>query len=852
MFKLATLMFARDLRVRRGRWLLTWFGVATGVSVVFAVLTLRQSLQSTFYQQIDPVFANAVFLAPAGGGHLSDKLVEAIQAIPGIDHASGAVTHAVQLRTGKLTLRSQLLGVDLLSPAIKRFGASAQLRFQDDDLAFIAQADSVALSADVARRAGFELGDRVQVASSIGVRDLVVRGVFEWTDRAPGHREELPMMLMDTYAAALLMDQRDLVDLVVVETALDAAALRRSMQERGIRDVHVRDGAALDAPANQLAESFSWNLLSSALFSVALSIILIYTTMSHRVLALQRELSILRCLGTTQSGMTRIVLWESFLTGASASLAGLVLGYAGAVASFRVARDLVSTLYVEVQPGALRATVGSALIASAIGMGACLLGSIVPAWRAARTSPIRGAQRRHAPAMRFFPALALSLGAGAVGAAAVLGPGRGNASLALNVVGIVIACFGSVALLLVGLRVLARTRKNGVGQSSLAWNVACANVGRDPLRSVSAATALGLSVAVALATIISLRSFVDTFERWVQREVAAEIHITAGAPLQGPMVTPLTEQLTPEFSRVPGVRYVNPFRILTTSYAGQPIQLIGYDFDRYGDVYRFASLNGDIDACKAGLIAGTSVLITEPVWRRRGVQPGTKLALETPGGTVDFEVCAVVQNYSSPFGAIWMDRDRTRNDWNDRSVDTYDIFIEPGVDAREVQRRIADEFGTRYDLHVVTKAEFERLIIGTAKAAFYLTYAIVAVCVFIGLLHLSVAFLALARDRRHELNILRAMGAPTPDVVASFSLEASAVCLAGSILGAVAGVGLAGFGTTRFSDQVQGFVVTPHFDLAFILAVALLFVAVGVMASRRASRLQCEAADLLELSSDPS
>jgi ABC-type antimicrobial peptide transport system permease subunit len=199
-----------------------------------------------------------------------------------------------------------------------------------------------------------------------------------------------------------------------------------------------------------------------------------------------------------------------------------------------------------------------------------------------------------------------------------------------------------------------------------------------------------------------------------------------------------------------------------------------------------------------------------------------------------------------------MDRDRMRNDWNDRSVDTYDIFIEPGVDAREVQRRIADEFGTRYDLHVVTKAEFERLIIGTAKAAFYLTYAIVAVCVFIGLLHLSVAFLALARDRRHELNVLRAMGAPTPHVVASFSLEASAVCLAGSILGAVAGVGLAWFGTTRFSDQVQGFVVTPHFDLSFILAVALLFVAVGVMASRRASRLQCEAADLLELSSDPS
>ncbi len=113
---------------------------------------------------------------------------------------------------------------------------------------------------------------------------------------------------------------------------------------------------------------------------------LIFNAFAMAVTQRRRQIGSLRALGMTRHQVLRLVLIESLVVGGLGAVLGLVAGPLlgrGAIALMKVflGRDLFAF-------SASSVSLSSLLLATALGVGIALLSALVPAWGAARVSPL--------------------------------------------------------------------------------------------------------------------------------------------------------------------------------------------------------------------------------------------------------------------------------------------------------------------------------------------------------------------------------------------------------------------------------------------------------------------------------
>jgi putative ABC transport system permease protein len=126
-----------------------------------------------------------------------------------------------------------------------------------------------------------------------------------------------------------------------------------------------------------MAQATAWGTSAIALVVAALGVV---NTMSMAVLERTREIGLLRAVGWRRRRVLGLLLWESVVLTAAGGVLGIVFGLAGlrALAQVPTMRliaiaHLTAELYLEA-------------LALAIGVG--IVGGLLPAYRAARISPV--------------------------------------------------------------------------------------------------------------------------------------------------------------------------------------------------------------------------------------------------------------------------------------------------------------------------------------------------------------------------------------------------------------------------------------------------------------------------------
>jgi putative ABC transport system permease protein len=112
--------------------------------------------------------------------------------------------------------------------------------------------------------------------------------------------------------------------------------------------------------------------------AVVISFMVVLLAMYTTIIERTREIGILRAMGASQRTVVRYIIGESFLiclAGVAAGMGLAVLGAWGVPAVFPTLTVQLSSQW--------------AVIASALGLAGGLLGSLYPAWRAARLDPIQ-------------------------------------------------------------------------------------------------------------------------------------------------------------------------------------------------------------------------------------------------------------------------------------------------------------------------------------------------------------------------------------------------------------------------------------------------------------------------------
>lgn len=764
-------------RHHRGKTLLTLLGVVVGVATFTSIRTARATLVSGLKGTVDRMAGKAHLQVFADGG-VPEEMLERLYDHEGILAVAPAIEQIVlpeQTELGSLLV----LGVDLLGDReMREYGFDGEDQDIDDPLLFLAQADSIAMARDLARRAGLEAGDRFRFNTPRGVKDVVVRGLLEPKGVAEAFGGNL--IVMDVYAAQDLFGRGRRFDRIEVrlEEGVDLARgqeLVLTAVGPGYRiETPERRGAAME----KLIANFTIGFTMSSVMALGIGTFLIYNSFSVAVQRRRRDIGTLRALGATPRQVQALFLLESLCLGVAGAVLGIGVGVALAKASLGVMGETVAQVYGLHNRASVELDLEVVLQSLALGIVASLVGGWSPARAASRVKPTEAlAKGVHGARMAPASGLRLALGFGGFALAIVVAkwqavPGlvRFALPLGLGSVATIVLAGPLARLLLEALApLLARV-------TPVAGRLAADSLLSNPRRTSGTVVAMTLSLAFVIGMGGYLSSVKHTLSRWMDQTLTSDLYVRSS-----PNLTHHDYRFDPavkdELLGLPGVERVESFRGMRVPYRGAEIMVMSIDIDPLLDRSVFDFTAGDTETMREGLARQRKVAISDNLSRLHGLGVGDDLVLDTPTGTARLPVAVVVNDFSSDQGSLYLDRALFVEIFADDRVDTFDITIGEGVDPHTVRDAVRKQIGGRMPALISTRREFTAEI-GKAIDAFHaLTQVTVLLALVVAFLGIVTSLLITVAERQREIGILKALGALGSQIRTSVVFEALAVAL---------------------------------------------------------------------------
>ena len=236
----------------------------------------------------------------------------------------------------------------------------------------------------VGSSSGLKTGSTLNVLVNDQVCSFTVRGVFD------DAQDDSNALVMDIGAAQKLLRREGRVDriLVKVPESVPLAEWQKTLAQHLPEGISIAaQGTGTDENRKMLA-AFRWNLKLLSYIALVVGAFLIYNTISVSVVRRRPEIGILRALGASRAAVMGAFLAEAVTFGIVGSALGIPLGRAMAAGAVRLLAGTVDSLYVTSQPGSITLTLGSYLLALAIGLSVSIFSALSPAREASLVPPI--------------------------------------------------------------------------------------------------------------------------------------------------------------------------------------------------------------------------------------------------------------------------------------------------------------------------------------------------------------------------------------------------------------------------------------------------------------------------------
>ncbi|MFG1805052.1 FtsX-like permease family protein [Streptomyces sp. NPDC049040] len=534
--------------------------------------------------------------------------------------------------------------------------------------------------------------------------------------------------------------------------------------------------------------------------SLLVAVLVVVGTFALSIQQRHRELALLRAIAATSGQIRRLIGREALLVGGAA-------GVLGSLAGLPLAHWLLGRFVaIGALPDTLRPTVG--FLPMAAGTGATLLG----AWAAARISARRIARIHPAQALaeaaterrtgrgRTVAGLILLAGGGAL--VAVLGTLDTEPAATPVTYLCVVVLAGAVSLLgpfvvAAGTALLAGPLRLGRFPGLMAGR----NVRHNAVRMAAAVTPLALLVAMS-STVLFVR---PTLDAAAQREAAAGTRAGWVLASDGLGVPGAAADAV---RRVPGVTAVtevvrSTVRVGLDKYPVQGVTSEGLS----------STWDPDVVAGSLEHFGTDSVAVSRLVAGKRGLKPGSRLALTLGDGTPVTLTVAAVYGRGLGFGDLTLSH-RLLARHVDNPLSSTVLVAAGGTAGRDRLSAAVRQFpGVR----VLDRGGAEKSAAGRQQTDAEVGYlAMALVLAFTAIAVVNTLAMSTA-ERVGEFALLRLAGATRRQVLRMLRFEALAVLLIGAALGS--GIALAV--VTAFSVGMTGRAAPAVEPLAYACVVAL-------------------------------
>jgi len=823
--RLASLAW-RGLLARPLRTALAMAGVGLGVAVVTATIVAGSSSQQALRSATADLLGSAdVRLRAFADAGFQPRTLQALRALPEVMTATPVSERRLLVSTvpgeDEQVFTLLVVGIDPETDA----------RIREPDVV-----EGVALSpnsptdalvpASWARRHGLGLGDELLLGGRReGMPPLRIIGLLPDSGIAALEGGDVLVMqratLDDAFEIPAPIRAIDL-DLAAPETELAPAidAVTATLDEPFV--VETADDAAARLASAQA--SFTGVAFLFGLVALVVGAFLVGNTLAMTVGERTRELGLLRAAGTTSRQVLGIVLRQAVAIGVVGSLVGIAGGVALAAAMI----GFLSSTRAVLVSGLPLPPIGL-LVAFALGLLVTLAGSIVPAMRAARLSPLDALRPSRRPdrdlAERLRPVVIGALGVVGIGVLAVVVAGVTAPLLPiLLALGLLVGGAIAAAFVLEPLgRIIGRPFEWFFGAQGLLGR---ANLGRDRTRT-------GLTVGammIALAAVVALGTVAESAragtERWVASILPGGHAIRTGLPLD-------VETFRPTFEATAGLQAASPVLELPavrhTDDGAVETAVAGIDpnvFQDHGGLILEGVERAD---AFASLRAGGSVLVPVSLAAREGIEVGEVIALGLPGEEpTGFSVAGLVE-YTLPArtadGALLVSASDARDRFGAAQASLWVMIPQEDVPpsafasaVRETAAGLAAQPLTARDLAGELSRSLDTLI------GLFDVLALIAVA--IGALGIVNTLGIGISERVREIAILRSHGMTVGQVQAMVVTEAA-------IMGAIAGVLAIGTGLVVAVTLIGGGAsaeLAAGVRLPWALLIAVVLVGTGVAA----------------------
>jgi len=555
-----------------------------------------------------------------------------------------------------------------------------------------------------------------------------------------------------------------------VETA------RRRLQTLLPPGVDVAPPASAAQATTRFSRAYRINLNVLALVALFTGAMLVYATQTLSAVRRRPQFALLRTLGLSRRRLVMSVIGEGAVLGAIGASVGLLAGYIiAAMALARFGGDLGA--------GFFRATTArpsleplSLSIFAALGIGAAVVASALPAREAARAAPAAALKAIDADVLlpAAMPGIAWTLIA--AGLAATLLPAIEDLPL-FGYLAIALILTGGI-LAIPGVAQAALTRVPA--PRALPPSLALAHLRATPGRFAAMLAAVVASIALMVSMAIMVTSFRQSLDDWLHVVLPADLYLRAFTDSAY-----LSVHDQQAMAAIPGVARAEFMRATSISVdpARPRIVLLARDIDQHDAGARLALVGRDV-VPPAGV---APVWVSEAVADTRHVAAGDALTLPIAGRNVAFNVAGVFRDYARQQGSIVIERARYRALTGDDAVNEAALWLAPGASIADVRDAIERYAGSGTHIRTETPASLREISLATFDRTFAVTYALEAAAVVIGLVGLSAALAAQTLARSREFGMLRHVGMTRRQIGGMLGIEGGLLAAIGVAAGLVQG-----------------------------------------------------------------
>ncbi len=817
MIRLFARLILRPLRAEPVRTLLTVLSVALGISVVLAIELASDAAAGSFRSSLETVAGEADYEITAVGG-LDESLYAKLSQLPiPIKVRPRIENHAVLLES-KQTL--PLIGLDLVAHALDTNSTNAPNPSNPPASPSVTPAPNLAPGVSrgviLATASNRKPGDTITLRINDHDHLLTVTKVIN---------SDTAFAIVDLGLAQDLLSRPLKIDRLLIEATDNLEPQIKQALPTGATLAPF--GARTEENRKMLA-GFRSNLVILSYIALVVGAFLIYNTISVSVVRRRSEIGILRALGMTRTTVLTMFLAEAALFGLAGIAIGVPLGRLLAEAAVGAIGATVQNLYVSSQPGLIALTFLSSLKAVLAGLTVTLAAAWAPAREAAAIAPVEAMARGrkdYDTSQTQFRNLALSAFCAAAAYFASLAPPIGRRPLfgylaaALLVLSASLATPAFVHYLTRSTRHLLKSLLGVEGL--LASQSLDASLRRTSVLIAALITAVAMLVSVG----IMVGSFRETVIQWIDSQLTADIFLQPAVPASADRFPTLTPGMAEKVAALPMVTMVDQFRAYPIFFRGLPVTLGSGDANVVRQRGKFHLLEGDPESAYAQMLNSDSAIVSEPFVNKHNVHLGDTINLPLGEKIHPIKIVGVYTDYSNERGYIILHRSRLLRYLPDPAPSNLAVYLRPGTNLTQAQRAIENALADSRVL-ILPNQSLRREAILIFDRTFAITYALELVAVFVAVVGVAGALLALVIDRRRELSLLRFLGAARTQIRKLILCEAGLIgllsVLGGIILGGVLSLVL----VYVINKQSFGWSIQFHIPIAILLgALTIIFTA---------------------------